>query len=283
MPRQDIEDKPRRRNVYLLSALTIARALGADLPVHPVRPRGKVPILKDWPNRASTDPERIKAWWRRWPRANVGIACGGKARLLVLDVDPSAGGVESVRALKREHGEFPRTLQASTARDGRHLYFFVPAGREMPGNSAGLLGLGIDTRGQGGQVVAPPSTVLQTLPDGRRHFGSYRWLNRDEGAWIQPAPDWLLDRLQEPASGRGTTPAQWLELATAGIDHGARNNAVTALAGLLFRRMPREAETAAALIACFNEVRCRPPLGAAELAGILNSIADRERRRWECE
>ena len=78
----------------------IATALGSDLPVHPCLPSSKKPILKDWPNRASSDPQQIKRWWRRWPRANVAIATGGTARLLVVDIDHEAGGEASHEALK---------------------------------------------------------------------------------------------------------------------------------------------------------------------------------------
>ena len=42
----------------------------------------------------------------------------------------------------------------------------------LPGNSAAKLGPGIDTRCVGGYVVVPPSTVVQSLADGRNHFGS---------------------------------------------------------------------------------------------------------------
>ena len=70
-------------------ALAIARR---GLRVHPIVPDRKVALLDDWPNQATLDPTTIKSWWKRWPNANVAIATGGEARLLVVDIDPDAGG-----------------------------------------------------------------------------------------------------------------------------------------------------------------------------------------------
>src|SRR5437764_6568001 len=32
---------------------------------------GKHPRIKDWPNRATTDPKVIAGYWRMWPEANI--------------------------------------------------------------------------------------------------------------------------------------------------------------------------------------------------------------------
>src|SRR5215211_444197 len=87
--------------------------------VHPVR--GKRPLLKSWPERATTDRDQIKTWWSKWPTANVGIATGGG--LAVLDVDPRNGGDESLDAFEREHGELPETRTVRTGGGGWHYYF----------------------------------------------------------------------------------------------------------------------------------------------------------------
>jgi hypothetical protein len=124
------------------AALAYARR---GLRVHPCRPGEKLPLLDDWPHRATLDATTITAWWRKWPQANVAIATGGDARLLVVDIDSDPGGEASMAALETEHGAVPNTAEVITPRGGRHLYFIVSTGRPMPGNSAGRIGEGIDT------------------------------------------------------------------------------------------------------------------------------------------
>jgi hypothetical protein len=256
-----------------MSAADLARAAIAlarrGLPVHPIRPDEKLPLLEDWPNRATLDSTTIASWWRRWPTANVAIATGGAMRLLVVDVDPDAGGEASMAALEREHGALPETVEAVTPRGGRHLYLIVPNGRTMPGNSASKIGDGIDTRGWNGYVLAPPSTV-----NGR----PYAW-SVDSGDRIAEAPGWLLGLLNADTGGQGkaTSPEVWRRLIE-GVEAGARNQSITRLAGLLLRRLP-DPLVAAQLILAFNEARCKPPLPAEEVQRTLDSVAAREMRR----
>jgi Bifunctional DNA primase/polymerase, N-terminal/Primase C terminal 1 (PriCT-1) len=219
---------------------------------------------------ATLDERTIASWWRRCPPANVGIACGRDFRLLVLDVDPDEGGEASVAALEREHGALPATIEAVTPRGGRHLYLIVPAGRPLPTISAGKLGPGLDHRCQGGYVAAPPSAIA-----GR----PYAW-SVDSAERFAEAPPWLLDLLaaRSGSNGHATPPEEWLALLTSGVDQGSRNHTIARLAGMLFRRLP-DPKIAAELIACFNAVKCRPPLGPDELKRTLDSIAAKEMQR----
>ena len=112
----------------------------AGLPVFPVTPGAKHPLGGLAPRgfqNASADPERVRAWWRRAPLANIGLATG--AGLVVLDVDCPKGGVLDP--------SWPETRTASTANEGLHLFFLVD---EPVGCSVGQLGRGIDVRGDGG-------------------------------------------------------------------------------------------------------------------------------------
>jgi putative DNA primase/helicase len=215
---------------------------------------------------ATLDLRIVDKWWHRYTPANVGIATGGVMRLLVVDVDP--GGEDTLAALEREHGRLPATVQSVTPRGGRHLYLLVPDGHQLPTISAGKLGPGLDHRCQGGYVVAPPSSI----------FGKpYAWSAGP--ARFAYAPDWLLDLLASSGgNGKATSPEEWHALALAGVEDGTRNHTITRLAGLLFRRLS-EPILATELVACFNQCKCRPPLGAAELKGILDSVAKREIKR----
>jgi hypothetical protein len=140
---------------------------------------GKHPLVRRGLHAATTDPALVQRWWARWPQANVGIRTGATSRLLVLDVDGPAG-MESLRALRREHG----SLRASWVRSGSggwHAYLRSPEGMPVP-NSVGRLGPGLDIRADGGSIVAPPS----------RHASGarYRWL--EPGVEPPDAPDWLV-------------------------------------------------------------------------------------------
>lgn len=119
---------------------------------------------------------RIKAWWERWPTANVGVPTGQSSGLLVLDVDARGGGPQSLAALERENGPLPPTARSRTGGGGLHIFFRYPTGEEVR-NSAGLLGPGLDVRGKGGYVVVPPC----------HKQSSYGWIERtppSEEAWL---------------------------------------------------------------------------------------------------
>ncbi len=136
-------------NQFLRAALWYARP-PRGWRVFPAKPQGKTPLIKDWPNKASTDPAQIRSWWSQWPNANVAIATGREIE--VLDVDYSHGGAWSLRSL-REAGDFPETPAVETG-NGCHLYF-KPSGE--PGRNRAALLPGLDWRGEGGYVIAPPS------------------------------------------------------------------------------------------------------------------------------
>jgi ribosomal protein S25 len=110
----------------------------------------KHPVALDWIRLATTHPDELRAQWKRWPWANVGIATG-HGGVVVLDVDGEAGE-RSLAELEKKHGKLPECPTVRTAR-GRHLYFKAPG---PLGNRVKFLP-GLDLRADGGFVVAPPS------------------------------------------------------------------------------------------------------------------------------
>ena len=164
--------------MLLGAALSYARR---GVPVFPCEPGGKRPLTRNGFWDATTDTRRISAWWGRWPLANVGVPTGGRSGLLVLDVDLRDGGFESLASLEKT-APLPGTSRARTGGGGMHVFFRYPAGQEVR-NSAGVLGPGLDVRGEGGYVVVPPS----------RTRGPYGWIDRS----LPTEAAWLLDHLDE--------------------------------------------------------------------------------------
>jgi hypothetical protein len=134
---------------------------------------------------ATTDSDTIQQWWTRHPRANIGAATGAALTAWVLDIDLHHDGPATLAALVEEHGSLPETVESTTPRGGRHLYWSWPESGGID-CCAGRVGPGLDHRGDGGFIVLPPSARL----DGR-----YRWRRRGIPA---EAPAWLLDLARKP-------------------------------------------------------------------------------------
>jgi Bifunctional DNA primase/polymerase, N-terminal len=139
---------------------------------------GKHPRTRNGVHDATTDRATVAGWWRRWPRANVAVATGETSGVVVVDIDARHGGAEAWRTLMDGRPTIEAPVVATGA--GWHLWFAHPR-RPIP-NSAGLVGAGLDIRGDGGYVIAPPSFH----PSGRR----YRW-QRPPGARLPVLPHWL--------------------------------------------------------------------------------------------
>ena len=174
-----------------LSAPTLLRAAlayaGRGVPVFPCERGAKRPLTRNGHCDATTDRRAIERWWRRQPAANIGLPTGEKSGIVVLDVDVDDGGLESLAKLEREGAPLPKTARARTGGGGFHLFFRYPRGTEIR-NTAGLLGPGLDVRGEGGYVVVPPS----------RTQGPYEWVDRSPLA----EASWLIDRLTERDGAR---------------------------------------------------------------------------------
>jgi hypothetical protein len=212
----------------LLAAALDAAARGWH--VFPVWPGAKHPALHrfdrcpgagacasghaGWEQRATTDPDRIRAAWSTGRPYNVGIATGPSG-LVVIDLDvpdpgetppapwnqPGVTDGQDVLALLAEHAAQPYpgdTLTAATPSGGLHLYYQAPPGIELRntgGDRGRGLGWKIDTRAHGGYVLAVGSII------GPRR---YTYLHDQDPP---PLPEWLADRLTPPTPTATAAPA----------------------------------------------------------------------------
>ncbi len=154
---------------------------------------GKHPRMRGWQLAATSKPEAVAA--HGWGAAHVGLAMGGEARLVALDIDGEAGRC-SLAELEHGHGALPATLTLETGRadGGQHRIFRCPDDLDLADvkNRVSSLGPGLDVRAGGGQIVVPPSGHVS----GRR----YRWATLVAPA---PLPDWLYSQMTgTPAKSR---------------------------------------------------------------------------------
>ena len=128
----------------------------------------------------------------------IGLPTGEFNNLFVIEADTKQGhgvdGMASLRALEKQYGKLPTTLMAKSPSGSLHYYFSHPGIKVW--SSASKLAPGVDVRGDGGMVVAPPSV---------RNDGVYTWFNDEE---IAEAPDWLIELVTINASERAYQPSE---------------------------------------------------------------------------
>lgn len=148
------------------------------------RNAGKHPKDTAWQKAPRLSGADIEEIWGVERPPNIGIATGSDSGIWVLDIDPDSGGMESMAALVAEHGPMPTTMVARTGSGGYHYFFALPD-FEVRNDQSGRVAQGIDVRGEGGQVVAPPS---------RSGKGDYTLV---VDAPVAAAPAWLLEKVRK--------------------------------------------------------------------------------------
>lgn len=227
--------------------------------VFPVKPETKRPYTPHGCLDAKKNVGAIRAWWKKWPDASVGIATGSASNLIVIDedVDDDKGidGIHSIRIWEKSHGDLPETVTAITGRGGYHLYFHY-TGTDLK-NRAGLLE-GVDIRGEGGYVVAPPSVH----PNGTE----YQWEFDPEDYKPAELTQTVLDLLN---SDEDAEQRDQFELPDK-IPAGQRNTTLFKLASSLQAQgLPDQAIEEA--VKKSNETLCDEPLPDEEISTILQS------------
>jgi archaellum biogenesis ATPase FlaH len=175
----------------LQTALSYAKQ---DIRVIPIKQGEKRPPMQGWQNAATSDPTTIRTWFEgQFKDCGLGIATGEfrNRYLVVIDIDdrPEFSGSDTLKDLEQLHGELPNTVEVITGSGGRHIYFLTD--QPIRNEASGRLGQGIDVRGIGGQVLAPPTIH----PNGK----TYEWVEGKTIANTPPAdmPLWMVLILTE--------------------------------------------------------------------------------------
>lgn len=231
--------------------------------VHPIQARSKEPASPHGFKDATTDPARIRAWFEAAPRLNVAFATGQRSGRWILDLD--AGGADTLLTWEKERGGLPDTPFLRTGRGGRQYHFACSPGIVIP--SRVRFAPGVDTRGENGYALLPPS-VTET---------PYTWLR--EGDPVE-APSWLTDLVLDRHGGAAVDEIviQPNGLADApGAPQGERRAAACRLIGTELARGTDEAIILRDAIAWGR--RCSPPVPEDHIVDIFAGLRRKERAK----
>ena len=159
-----------------------------------ITPAEKTPYVSKGLNDASIDEDQIRAWWEMWPDAMIGINAG-KSGLFVIDIDKKH--INGLDTYSQWGINDSAGLHSITPSGGMHIVFSGIGKSSVNGKT------GIDTRGEGGYFIAPPSKIIEG-----EYTGEYRFFN-DWGREPGVIPDGLMEKLFPESTTkyvRGTAP-----------------------------------------------------------------------------
>lgn len=209
---------------------------------------GKHPMTAHGLNDATDDPVQILRWWQAHPEANIGVQAGSGSGIAVIDIDD----LSAKRTM-----DLPRTVWQRTGSGGEH-HFFVHPGTHV--KTATSVIPGVDSRGDGGYVIVPPS----------RHVsgGVYEWQEDPwNGAEMADTPQWWLEALE---SSRHRKEQQ--QNTDDKIFEGGRNDYLFTFGCQLWKHAHVSPEVLKAAVAAENRTRCQPPIDDDEIDTIADSI-----------
>lgn len=236
------------------------------LRVHPLAPKTKDrPLWDEWQNRATADQSITTETWLSNPNANIAVApgagFGGHFVILDTDVKDDVNGEQSLAEWCAENNvTLPPTATYRTGRGGLHRWYMTPWVLRSRTNVLPA----VDTRGEGGYTVVPPSLH----PNGK----FYEWLPglslADFPGGLPTLPFELLAFLSPEGNSGFKPPLETPE----SIPDGTRNDTMFRLAcqqralGLTYDEILHHMEKV-------NETRCDPPLDEEELQVICKQAA----------
>lgn len=232
--------------------------------VFPLIPGDKRPAIEGWREAAQAhDAEAVESAWTERPECNIGIAMG--KGLFALDFDThDSDGLMTLMDWERAHGELPETCQSLTPTGGMH--YIYKSGAVVRNSANG--DIGVDVRGDGGYIVAPPSVHPGTGT-------AYEWeVPPDELAPAEATG--TVMGLVSFASARacgGQGSGRRFELPDR-VGRGGRNDAIFSYACSLWAKGASAAEVEDACILA-NAERFDPPLPEREVRQCVRSAVGR--------
>jgi putative DNA primase/helicase len=157
--------------------------------------QSKAPLTRNGFKDATADKKQIREWWDRWPKAMIGMPTGAASGIAVIDIDLKPDeGIDGHEFLPNWTTMSP--VIAETPSGGHHLYF---RSNSKVHCTTDVIGPGVDTRGEGGYVIVPPSSNAA---------GGYKFVTGDETCLkalsrLPPFPADLLAKLGTRYTGRG--------------------------------------------------------------------------------
>lgn len=152
----------------------------------PASAKGKVPLLPDWQNLASTDESTIIDWWDQYTGCNVGVQLGEKSGIIDIECDTEQAEKD---LLELFDGEIPDCPMFQATR-GKHRIFQwcdqLPGGAKVE-YGPGKLEIRMGNGGKGAQSIFPPSINI--------HGAAYTWLIHPDNCEPPPLPEAVLVKL----------------------------------------------------------------------------------------
>ena len=218
--------------------------------VFPLAPQSKSKqVLKSWKEEATQDLNKIEQWWNQNPYYNIGLVTGGGLFVIDVDIKNNKNGFQSLQ----DHGkELPTTAKVKTPSGGIHLYYHA---EKQISNKVNLYE-GIDIRGEGGYVVAPPSMI---------NYQAYQFENNTPIAEAKEAVYKFLE---------GNKESNDQSFHYNPISVGQRNDTLFKMGCFMQSKGFCDQAIQSALLN-ENKYHCEIPIEEKEVEGILKSISKR--------
>jgi len=237
-------------NQNLIAALEYADSGWSVIPIG----KDKKTLIK-WESYQHTraTKEEIKAWFTRYPDANVGIVTGAISGIVVIDIDTP----------EKIDYPLPLTVVSQTASGGRHIFCKHP-GQEVK-NRVRIVP-NVDIRADGGYVVVPPSLLASG--------NQYVWSIPPGDVELAELPQWVFE------TDKDTKHTDWRAITENEISDGSRNQTTARVVGKMLGILPEDTWKMAWLaMKQLNQENSVPPLPEKELKTVFNSIANRELKK----
>ena len=250
--------------------------LGIKWSVFPIPEGQKKPTMRWGKYQTELASREDLSRWFQEKQQNVGLATGEKSGFVVVDIDEELGWEHLAKYGIAKDVLTPTVLTPK----GRHLYFKHPGGVYLGNNARKIPGC--DFRGDGGFVVAPPSTN----GDGKE----YKWKLRPDKVQLLPLPDAyrecilninissreVVESSNEGGKDRGGVGGKGKGETKSGricLEKGARDDSLFHVAACL-RRGGMSRDDAAKVVVNIGKT-CKPPFPEKDALVKISSAYDR--------